>query len=161
MTTIYTIGYEGAQLTDFIATLSSQGITHVLDVREIAQSRRPGFSKKALAQALAAEGIEYSHDKRLGDPKEGRDAARAGRYDVFQHIFGRHLEKPETQHALASAAETVRSGPTALLCFERNPKTCHRALVAERLADVCSLSVRHLGVVEHGKRSSAPTARAA
>lgn len=161
MKTVYTIGYEGARLEDLIATLSSQGITRVLDVREIAQSRRPGFSKRALSEALAASGIGYSHDKRLGDPKDGREAARAGRFNDFHRIFGRHLEQPTTLEALESAAETVTAEPTALLCFERDPKTCHRTLVAQRLADVCSLSVRHLGVVGHGKRSSAPMARAA
>lgn len=161
MTAIYTIGYEGARLEDLIATLHSQGVARVLDVREIAQSRRPGFSKRALSEALAASGIGYTHDKRLGDPKNGREAARAGRLDLFQQIFERHLEQPSTLEALSSAAETVSAEPTALLCFERNPKTCHRTLVAQHLAVVCSLSVRHLGVVEHGKLGSAPRARAA
>lgn len=159
--TIYTIGYEGARVDDLVATLSLQGIEHVLDVRELPQSRRPGFSKRALAEALSAAGIGYSHDRRLGDPKPGREAARAGRFDIFRQIFTRHLAQPSTVEALSEAAKTVSSQPTALLCFERDPKTCHRTLVAQRLADVCSLSVRHLGVVEHAKRGSFPAARAA
>lgn len=52
MGNISTIGYEGASLPDFFATLQHWGVQRVLDVREIAQSRRRGFSKNALQGPL-------------------------------------------------------------------------------------------------------------
>lgn len=147
MGTIFTIGYEGSNLADFIATLKFIGVRHVLDVRQIAQSRRPGFSKRALATALAEVDIGYSHQRQLGDPKEGREAARAGRIVDFRRIFEAHLALLKTQEALSEAAKTCTIEATALMCFERDPQNCHRALVADRLATLCSLSVRHVGVV--------------
>lgn len=149
MKAFYTIGYEGAALADFISTLRSVGIKHVMDVREVPQSRRAGFSKNVLAAALAEEGIAYSHWRQLGDPKPGREAARRGMMDEFRTIFEAHLAEPQSQTALRMASEEVTRQPTVLLCFERNPKECHRTLVAKRLTDLCSLSVQHLGV-EHG-----------
>jgi uncharacterized protein (DUF488 family) len=159
--TLYTIGYEAAALEDFIATLQLAGVERVLDVREVAQSRRRGFSKNLLAAALSAVGIGYTHLRQLGDPKEGREAARRGDIAGFQSIFEDHLELPETKDALATAAEICQCEATVLLCFERNPQLCHRTLVAKRLTDLCSLSVRHLGVVHNGVERFRPVAQAA
>jgi uncharacterized protein (DUF488 family) len=161
MGAIFTIGYEGASVRDLIVTLERAGVQHVMDVRELPQSRRPGFSKNVLAQALAEAGIGYSHVKQLGDPKEGREAARRGDFEEFKAIFSAHLDLPETRAALTQAAGTVARQTTVLLCYERDPKTCHRSLVAKRLQDVCSLSVQHLGVVHNAERHYGTVARAA
>ncbi|MEN2788079.1 DUF488 domain-containing protein [Sphingomonas oligophenolica] len=161
MTTVFTIGYEGASVEDFVVSLTLAGVQRVLDVREIAQSRRRGFSKNGLAETLRASGIEYSHSRQLGDPKPGREAARRGDLDQFKRIFEAHLSLLETREALSAAAEIVQRVPTALLCFERNPQHCHRTLVANHLAEVCSLSVRHLGVVENAAHRYGAVAEAA
>ena len=72
-----TIGYEGARPDDFVGTLQLADIEMVIDIRDRAQSRRPGFSKSALRENLEQNGISYLHLKELGDPKDGRDAAEA------------------------------------------------------------------------------------
>jgi len=59
--TIFTIGYEGADLDLFLGTLVKAGISHVIDVRDVPASRKRGFSKNALAAALNAQGIAYTH----------------------------------------------------------------------------------------------------
>lgn len=161
MKTLFTIGYEGADLSDFIATLRISGVRHLLDVRALAQSRRRGFSKTALSNALFDAGIHYTHLKQLGDPKPGRDAARQGKMDEFRKIFGAHLELAETKDALIEASELCEQQPTVLLCFERDPQHCHRTLVAKQLAALCSLSVRHLGVVRNAGEHSNEFAEAA
>ena len=161
MRTLFTIGYEGASLQDFVATLQAVGVQHLLDVREVAQSRRQGFSKNALAGALADAGISYTHMRQLGDPKAGREAARRGDIEAFRSIFEEHLELPATKEALAAAARVCEVETTVLLCFERNPQLCHRTLVANRLTDLCSLSVRNLGVVHHARERFRPVAEAA
>jgi uncharacterized protein (DUF488 family) len=58
----------------------------LIDVRELPTSRRKGFAKSALSSALAAADIGYLHLKGLGDPKPGRDAARAGDYAGFLKV---------------------------------------------------------------------------
>lgn len=45
---IYTIGYEGATVAEFLAALQSAGVARVIDVRAVPNSRRPGFSKTQL-----------------------------------------------------------------------------------------------------------------
>jgi uncharacterized protein (DUF488 family) len=146
MTTVFTIGYEGASLVDFLASLQAAGIKHVLDVRELPQSRRPGFSKKVLSEALASVDINYTHTKQLGDPKHGREAARRGDMATFRAIFEAHLDLPTSQEALENAATLVEKQPTVLLCYERDPKCCHRSLVVQRIERLRSIKVRHLGV---------------
>ena len=49
---IFTIGYEQSTVPDLIAALQAAGVERVVDVRAVAASRRPGFSKTALGGAL-------------------------------------------------------------------------------------------------------------
>jgi uncharacterized protein (DUF488 family) len=133
MSTVYTIGYEGTDIDRFIATLKAVGVNTLADVRAVALSRKKGFSKTSLKARLEAEGIAYLHFVELGDPKPGREAARAGRHDEFQRVYASHLKRPEARRALQAMAETARTASLCLLCFERDPKTCHRAIVADRL----------------------------
>ena len=146
MKKIATIGYEGASLSDFIATLMLAGIQRIVDVREVAQSRRPGFSKTALRNALAEVGIDYHHVRQLGDPKHGREAARAGNMDLFRAIFTAHLELPASRSALDEAIILVSEKSSALLCYERNPQDCHRAIVAQHMTAISPFQITNLGV---------------
>ncbi|MET4372494.1 uncharacterized protein (DUF488 family) [Bradyrhizobium sp. LB12.1] len=133
MTTVYTIGYEGTDIERFVATLKAVGVTLLADVRALPLSRKKGFSKSRLRERIEAEGMRYIHLGALGDPKEGRDAARAGRYADFRRIYGKHLVRAEPQRALKELAALVREAPTCLMCFEREPTECHRLIVAGQL----------------------------
>lgn len=146
MKTLFTIGYEGAALADFLATLRVAGIGVLVDVRDVPFSRKPGFSKKALAQHLDDIGVGYLHLPDLGDPKEGRDAARRGDLAAFETIFREHLERAESQSALDRLVGVAASLTACLLCFERDPATCHRSIVAEAVTDRDAFQVKHLGV---------------
>jgi uncharacterized protein (DUF488 family) len=128
-----TIGYEGATLAQVIAKLWTAGVTLVLDVRAIAASRRPGFSKGILAASLAEAGIDYRHLRALGTPKAGREAARAGRTEDMRIIYEGHLEQPDAQTELVLAAELALHQPAALLCYEADARRCHRAIIAQRV----------------------------
>lgn len=145
-TTIFTIGYEGASVADFIAALLDNGIKRVVDVRQLPQSRRPGFSKNGLREALQTAGVEYEHRRQLGDPKPGRDAARAGNLKLFRSIFSEHMCLPASQDELKSLARSLSEKPSVLLCYERNPQECHRKLLCEGLKELGSFRVQHLGV---------------
>ena len=133
MNRLCTIGYEGATLPDVIHRLRQAGVRLVIDVRAVAASRRPGFSKTALAASLAEAGIDYAHLRALGTPKAGREAARAGRTQEMAAIFAAHLAQPEAQLALAQATDLARATPAALLCFEADPARCHRRILADQL----------------------------
>lgn len=131
---IFTIGYEGTTMPEFIAALQAAGVQRVIDVRALPLSRRPGFSKTPLRGALDEAGIEYVHLKALGTPAEGRNAARAGRHAELERIYAGQLELPEAIAQSAQMLELAAEKPSALLCFEREPRHCHRTLLLGAVA---------------------------
>jgi len=158
-TLLSTIGYEGASLEDFIATLVAAEIRCLLDVRELPISRRKGFAKTALSGALQKAGIEYVHLKGLGDPKPGREAARRKDYVTFRTIFTKHMQSETAKSDLKTAFKFIMAGGTCLMCFERDPHVCHRELVASAVCDTFPVEIRHLGVragiaEQHSRRAT-------
>lgn len=152
MKALYTIGYERAALDDFLITLRQAGVTLLLDIREIPISRRKGFSKTALKQAVEAVNIDYLHEKRLGSPKAIRDQLHRDRrdYDLFFKRFDIYLQ---TQIDLLRTLATQLPGKVALMCYERDPQICHRRAVAFALAELTGLTPHHLGVWKgHGAK---------
>jgi uncharacterized protein (DUF488 family) len=126
---IFTIGYEGATMGDFLAALTGAGVERVIDVRALPLSRRPGFSKAPLAASLAEVGIGYVHLKALGTPKPGRDAAKRGDRATLEAVYADQLHLPEAQVQAARMLDLAAEKPSALLCFERDPGMCHRTLL--------------------------------
>ena len=131
---IFTIGYEGATVGEFLAALQAAGVERVIDVRAVPNSRRPGFSKTPLRNALAGAGIEYIHLRALGTPADGRAAARAGRHDDLVRIYSGQLELPEAMVQAAQMLDLAREKSSALLCYERDPAGCHRTLLLDAVA---------------------------
>src|SRR3569833_245059 len=131
---IFSIGYEGTTVGEFIAALKQAGVQRVIDVRALPLSRRPGFSKSPLRGALAEAGIEYVHLKALGTPADGRAAARAGRHADMARIYAGHLELPEAMAESLLILALAEFMPSALLCFEREPAHCHRSLLLDAVA---------------------------
>ena len=131
---IFTIGYEGSTVAEFLAVLRKAGIERVIDVRALPLSRRPGFSKTPLRTALEEAGIEYVHLKALGTPSEGRTAARAGRHEDLKRIYAGQLELPEAMAQSAQMLDLAEEKPSAVLCMERDPAHCHRTLLLHAVA---------------------------
>ena len=131
---LFTIGYEGKTIEELLDRLQESSVALLIDVRAVAASRRPGFSKTALAGALKERGIDYLHLRPLGTPKAGREAARKGRIAEMRAIFDEQLATPEAELALAQAEAAASERPSALLCFEADAAHCHRTIVAERMA---------------------------
>ena len=131
---IFTIGYEGATQPEFVAALEAAGVKRVIDVRAVPNSRRPGFSKTPLRNALAEAGIDYVHLRALGTPADGRAAARAGRHDDLKRIYDGQLELPEALAQAAQMLDLAAEAPSALLCYERDPDECHRTLLLDAVA---------------------------
>lgn len=131
---IFTIGYEGATVGEFLEALREARIKRVIDIRAVPNSRRPGFSKTPLRNALAEEGIDYVHLRALGTPADGRAAARAGRHEDLERIYAGQLELPEAIAESAQMLELARDKRSALLCYERDPAGCHRTLLLSAVA---------------------------
>ncbi len=143
MTDIATIGYEGSVIGHVVDALTQAGVTHLLDIRAVPQSRKPGFSKRLLAGTVEAAGLRYTHLRGLGTPKAGRDAVRRGDVATMHRIFGAHMQTLEAQADLARAREIAGGERVCLLCFERDHAQCHRSIVAGLLCAE-GRKIRHL-----------------
>lgn len=141
-----TIGYEGTTVSAVLAQLRDADVGLLIDVRAVAASRKPGFSKRQLAAELDAVGIGYVHLQQLGTPKPGRDAVRAGHPERMVPIYQAHMQGDRPQAELAQAVELARTTRACLLCFERDHTTCHRTLVAELIVAETGQPVTHLAV---------------
>jgi uncharacterized protein (DUF488 family) len=146
MPDLATIGYEGTTIDAVLTTLRNANVGLLVDVRAVAGSRKPGFSKRQLAAALDEVGIGYVHLQALGTPKPGRDAVRAGHPERMELIFREHMTSDRSQAELAQAKQLARERSACLLCFERDHNTCHRRLVAEMIVAETGQTVVHLAV---------------
>jgi uncharacterized protein (DUF488 family) len=132
------IGYERfADSRDFAATLATAGFERLIDVRELANSRRRGYSKTALSGVLAEAAIEYLHVRALGNPKPIRDLYKAGRVAEGRELYRRRLPR----EALERLADALREKPTALMCLEDDPSSCHRTDILAALRDELGLEL--------------------
>lgn len=143
MPPVFTIGYEGRSLPQFLDDLRANGILLLADVREAPISRKAGFSKTALTDALRGAGIDYVHLRALGCPKSIRDAYKeSGDWSQYTRDFMRHLK--QQGDALHQLALQVNARPTALLCYEADYTRCHRTYVARALAARDPATVQHI-----------------
>lgn len=144
--TLFTAGYEGLNIDAFIGRLKQADIDKIVDVREYPLSRKPGFSKRALAEHLAKNGIEYEHISALGCPKPIRNQYKMDG-DWAQYTLGfRAYIKTQDSIVLDLLAE-ASSSRICLICYEADARFCHRSLIAEAGQKLSpSLDVVHLPV---------------
>jgi uncharacterized protein (DUF488 family) len=141
----FTIGYEQTPAKAVLDELEQAGVKLVVDVRAVVSSRRPGFSKNQLAAGLDERGILYLHLRGLGTPKEGREAARSGKYDTLHKIYARHLKTAQAKEELDELSALVqKSGPVCILCYERDHRQCHRQWIAEIIEDRDGVRIENL-----------------
>jgi uncharacterized protein (DUF488 family) len=127
---IFTVGYEKTTPEKLVELLGRRGVGVVVDVRLTPISRRKGFSKTALKDALAAAGIRYLHERRLGNPREFRVNART--IEECLDLYHDHMVM-RWDEALADVMPLVEK-KVCLLCLESKASECHRSVVAEELA---------------------------
>ena len=144
-TTLFTIGYEQTPSKAVLDELAQAGVKLLVDVRAIASSRRPGFSKSQLAAGLDERGIAYLHLRGLGTPKSGREAARSGQYTLLRKIYSAHLKTVQAKEELDELSALVKkAGPVCILCYERDHSHCHRQWIAEIIEDRDGVKVENL-----------------
>jgi uncharacterized protein (DUF488 family) len=142
---LFTIGYEQTPAKAVLDELEQAGVKLLVDVRAVASSRRPGFSKSQLAAGLDERGIAYVHLRGLGTPKEGRLAARSGKFEALQRIYAAHLKTAQAREELDELSALVKkSGPICILCYERDHAHCHRRWIAEIIEDRDGVKVENL-----------------
>ena len=143
---LLTIGYEGSEIGDFVSVLRAAKIDLLIDIRDLPLSRKPGFSKNSLKKHLENSAIEYRHTKVLGDPKEGRLAARSGDHRRFERIFRSHIANEAARETIGEISAQSETKNICLMCFERDHRNCHRSIVCEEILKNGNIAIKHLGV---------------
>jgi uncharacterized protein (DUF488 family) len=144
---LFTIGYEGTSLKAFLHSLKTNRIQILCDVRSNPFSRKKGFSKKSLKSACEQDNIEYRHYPMLGIATDMRKNLRSSEdYQELFTFYRKHI-LPANTDKIQEIFDTIQR-PTniALMCFEKDPATCHRSRLADVLTKMGkgSLSVKHL-----------------
>src|SRR3990167_108335 len=132
--TLFTIGYQGQNVYNFIQNLNKEHIGAIIDIRENPFSRKPGFSKSILSKRLHDAGVEYYHFQELGTPKPLRTfLSEKGNYEVFFQNYRNYLR--EFRDSLEDLIDIGSRKRICLKCFEKDPHTCHRKVVAELIKE--------------------------
>jgi len=141
---VYTIGYEGLSVDDFLNRLLENGVQCLLDVRNNPVSRRYGFHKSTLSRLCGFLGVEYFHFPELGIPSSSREELH-GKED-YERLFKeyKHSILPAQSKTLKRLARIVNDRPGVLVCMEADPTYCHRTTLAEALSPIAQLPVTHL-----------------
>lgn len=143
--TLLTVGYERhLEPASLVEVLTGAEVQRLLDIRELPLSRRRGFSKTALAEALAGAGITYEHQRALGNPKPFRELYKAGEVQAGRAAYTAYVQNGSAWAVdlLAGELADVR---TCLLCVEHEHRDCHRDVVVEELRQrLPRLAVVHL-----------------
>ncbi len=131
---LYTLGYQGIDLSTYIQTLKGAGIGLVVDVRETPWSYKRSFCKSALANGLSNAGIEYVHVRSAGNPKENRRTAVSREQCLKRYRV--HLRKnPDVLSDLFAVIQPAvkRKKAICFTCFEKEPHECHRSILISAL----------------------------
>ncbi len=123
---IYSVGYEGLTVAGLVERLQQSRIEELVDVRANPFSRRPGFSKKKLAESLGGAGIIYRHEPELGNAF--RDVED---FDEAMDLMRGHLAGGEPAQAVARLVSLADGRRIAVLCLENDQRRCHRQVVLE------------------------------
>jgi uncharacterized protein (DUF488 family) len=155
---LVTVGVYGFTAERFLVALEQAKVDVLLDVRQRRGVRGPEYAwanSRRLQQALTEHGIAYEHLKELAPTSE----IRAGQYaadaaageskrartelsDDFKRAYVELILEPaDLKGLLAGFDDSITA---ALLCVERDPRACHRSLIAERLAADHGVPVEHL-----------------
>ena len=127
---IYSVGYEGRTLDELVERLRNEHVTTLVDVRLTPISRKPGFSRRRLAEALEAAGMDYVNEKDLGNPRDNRAAFHRNDVEAGRTRMKSILTQPVGAAAVDRVVALASKHRIALLCVERDAEHCHRSVVS-------------------------------
>lgn len=134
---LFTVGYEGRSLEQYLNVLIEQNVRVLCDVRRNPVSMKFGFSKRQLALAVNGLGMLYVHMPELGIASSKRRELNS--YDDYKQLFDEYERKTlvVNDKALGAIQDLVRKHRrVALTCFEADPNCCHRGRIAKALLNI-------------------------
>jgi len=141
---IYTIGYQGANVDDFLNRCIQNGIKRLLDVRRNAISRVWGFARSTLSNICKKLNIEYIHIPELGiSAEKRRNLETRSNYLHLLEYYSRYI-LPQKQNELVNLLDLMKEKAAALLCMEADAAICHRRCIADVLSQWSNLPIYHM-----------------
>lgn len=144
---LFTIGYEGKTVEQYVNQLIKEDIKVLCDVRKNPLSMKYGFSKNQLNHILEKVGIKYLHIPQLGISSDKRQNLKS--LNDYKYLFDEY-----EQHTLQNSEKEIselanlfyKEHRIALTCFEADFHFCHRSRVAEALSKVIgnNIEVQHI-----------------
>jgi uncharacterized protein (DUF488 family) len=139
----FTIGYQQHSVESLVRSLSENGIQVLMDVRQNPCSRKPGFSKIPLGDAIREAGITYLHRPDLGTPPSIRTIyKRSGSISEALAEYERHISANIS--AIQALANIAKTKSVCLLCLEKDHGMCHRGVIARKLCEMTKWQAIHL-----------------
>lgn len=144
---LFTIGYEGISLEEYLNKLIINDIRVLCDVRKNSLSMKYGFSKSQLQNACKGVGIEYQHIPEVGiDSDKRQELHNQDDYDKLFVFYRSTVLKNEIQKQKDLLALLKTKKRIALTCFELNIHQCHRKHLADSISkmDGFNYEVKHI-----------------
>lgn len=135
---VFTVGYAGRSINDFLDTLRFFGVKRVIDVRRFTKSvKQPDFSYGSLSRILPLNGFDYSWIPELGGFRRFNvDVEDYGIANCFKSIGFRAYAtyvtmRQDVKPYLRQLVELAEGSSSAIMCVEVNPGACHRKILAD------------------------------
>jgi uncharacterized protein (DUF488 family) len=133
-TVLFTIGYEGVSLEEYLVSLIKNDVKVLVDVRNNPLSMKYGFNKSQLKKYCASLGIEYVHIPELGIESDQRQELNTqSDYDKLFAAYRKNNLSKTTQYQNEILKLLKHHKRIALTCFEANICQCHRKHLAEAI----------------------------
>lgn len=122
-------------MEEFGRILLAHEIQVLVDVRSFPGSRRyPQFNRSDLSASLAALGIEYKHEPRLGGRRSPRkDSHNTAWKNASFRAYADHMETDEFQKGVEELLEVAAEKRVTVMCAEAVWWRCHRSLISDYL----------------------------
>jgi len=133
--TLYTVGHGTRQLEELIALFKQAGVITLVDVRAQPRSQHnPQFNDDALRAACERAGIVYHWaGRQLGGLRAPRPDSPHVALEEGRRGFADHMDTEAFRKGASQLQNLASRGACAILCAERDPARCHRALIADYL----------------------------
>ena len=139
---IYTIGYAGFNIDNFIKTLHEYKISCLIDVRSIPKSAYyEDFNKSNLSNVLNVHNIIYrNYAKEFGARQSDENYYTNGVLD-----FIKFAKSPQFLEGIQKVEEGIKLGYTfVLMCAEKRPEVCHRCIMVARQFYLRGYEIRNI-----------------
>ncbi|MBI2968627.1 MAG: DUF488 domain-containing protein [Bacteroidetes bacterium] len=133
-TVLFTIGYEGISLEEYLNRLLKNDVRVLVDVRNNPLSMKYGFSKSQLKRYCESLGICYVHFPEVGIQSEQRqELDTQADYDKLFVLYRKNnlIKTKDKQWQILNLLNEHKR--IALTCFEADICRCHRKYLAEAI----------------------------